>query len=106
LPSVLSQQVILTLIYSAGLRVGEVVRLKKKDIDPDRHVIHIRQGKGKKDRYTVLSHVAYELLTQYMVKESINVYLFPGEDGANSSITECSIQYMFEEPNEPPAFQN
>ncbi|MBD0380184.1 tyrosine-type recombinase/integrase [Paenibacillus sp. WST5] len=111
LPSVLSQhevmlilqtvtnlkhQVILTLIYSAGLRVGEVVKLRKKDIDPYRKVIHIRQGKGKKDRYTVLSRVAYELLTQYQAQEQIVDYLFPGEEGQSKPITERSVQYVFE----------
>jgi integrase/recombinase XerD len=50
----LKHRVILTLIYSAGLRVGEVVKLKRTDIDPSRKVIHIRQGKGKRSLYGVV----------------------------------------------------
>jgi integrase len=49
---------LLVLTYSAGLRVGEVVRLKVGDIDSNRMLIHVRQGKGRKDRYTILSEVA------------------------------------------------
>lgn len=81
LPSVLSQnevlgilqstknlkhRAILTLIYSAGLRVGEAIKLKIRDIDPSRKVIQIRQGKGKKDRYTVLSDTGFSLLQLYI----------------------------------------
>jgi site-specific recombinase XerD len=47
------------LVYSAGLRVGEVVKLRIDDIDSKRMLIHIRQGKGQKDRYTILSEVDY-----------------------------------------------
>ncbi|WP_411682410.1 tyrosine-type recombinase/integrase [Clostridium thailandense] len=47
----------LFLVYSAGLRVAEVVRLRSEDIDSKRMLIHVVQGKGKKDRYTlVLRH--------------------------------------------------
>ena len=56
---------ILFMVYSAGLRVGEVVRLKITDIDPDRMLIHIVQGKGKKDRYTTLSEIALTELRNY-----------------------------------------
>jgi integrase len=50
---------LLMLVYSAGLRVGEVVKLRIDDIDSKRMLIHIRQGKGQKDRYTILSEVDY-----------------------------------------------
>ena len=46
---------ILMLIYSGGLRVGEAVRIKIADIDSDRMLIHINEGKGKKDRYTLIT---------------------------------------------------
>ena len=46
---------IFTLIYSAGLRVGEILNLRVKDIDSDRMQIRIHQGKGQKDRYSILS---------------------------------------------------
>ena len=80
LPSVLSQnevvqilqatsnekhKTILFLIYSAGLRVGEVVRLKSEDIDSARMLIKVNKGKGAKDRYTLLSQFALEQLRKY-----------------------------------------
>ncbi|MGC8927845.1 MAG: tyrosine-type recombinase/integrase [Myxococcota bacterium] len=43
------------LVYSAGLRVGEVVKLRSEDIDDKRMLIHIKDVKGRKDRYTLLS---------------------------------------------------
>jgi len=49
----------LTLTYSAGLRISEVVRLKIEDIDSERMLIHVRQGKGRKARYTILSRGGY-----------------------------------------------
>lgn len=61
----IKHRLILTLIYSAGLRISEAARLKVHDVDAGRHTIHIRQAKGRKDRYTVLSQAANELLRQY-----------------------------------------
>jgi len=51
----LKHRTILILTYGAGLRASEVASLTVKDIDSDRSVIHIRQGKGNKDRYVKLS---------------------------------------------------
>lgn len=53
------------LVYSGGLRVGELVRLKPEDIDSERKMIHIRGGKGKKDRYTMLADVVLGVLREY-----------------------------------------
>ncbi len=52
---IIKHKAILMLIYSAGLRVGEVVKLKPEDIDSKRMLIHIKGSKGRKDRYTILS---------------------------------------------------
>ena len=51
----LKHKTMLMVIYSAGLRVGEVVRLKIEHIDSKRKLIYIKGGKGKKDRYTLLA---------------------------------------------------
>jgi integrase/recombinase XerD len=51
----LKHRLLLMLTYSAGLRMGEVINLKPLDIDSDRGLIHIKFGKGMKDRYTILS---------------------------------------------------
>jgi integrase/recombinase XerD len=61
----LKHRTILMIIYSAGLRISEVVALMVKDIDSERGVIHIRQGKGGKDRYVMLSPVMLNALRTY-----------------------------------------
>ena len=61
----LKHRTILMLAYGAGLRVGEAVRVRLSDIDRQRKVLRVSQGKGKKDRYTVLSPVLLEMLDRY-----------------------------------------
>jgi site-specific recombinase XerD len=74
----LKHKAILMLVYSAGLRVGEVVRLKTEDIDSNRKLIHIKGAKGRKDRYTLLSERALEILKQYLRKYRPEKWLFGG----------------------------
>lgn len=91
----LKHQALLYVAYSAGLRVGEVVRLKITDIDSARNVIHVRQSKGRKDRYTLLSGIALEVLRAYVKKDRPEDWLFPGgREGRH--ITERSVQKVFE----------
>lgn len=85
---------ILVLIYSAGLRVGEAVNLRLDDIDEDRMMIHIRQGKGKKDRYTVLSRSALEQIRNYVNVYKPTTWLFEGGYGKDH-ISERSVQKIF-----------
>lgn len=86
---------ILFLIYSAGLRVGETVRLQIKDIDTKRMLIKVRQGKGRKDRYTLLSEVALKQLKKYYLLYKPELWLFPGgKDG--SFLTERTVERIFE----------
>lgn len=86
---------ILYLVYSSGLRVGEVVRLKIKDIDSERMLIHVRQGKGRKDRYTLLSNVALNHLRVYVKKYNPTIWLFPSWNN-ESHLNERSVQKIFE----------
>jgi integrase len=67
-------------IYSAGLRVSEAVRLKPHHIEsaPSRMMIRVEQGKGKKDRYTVLSQKLLIDLRAYFRKYRPDTWLFPG----------------------------
>jgi site-specific recombinase XerD len=96
LPAVLSEQevteilnavenikhkAILMTIYSAGLRISEVINLKIKDIDSKRMQIRIEQGKGRKDRYTLLSLKALEILRNYFVEYKPKEWLFEGQKG-------------------------
>jgi integrase/recombinase XerD len=86
---------ILFLVYSAGLRVGEVVRLKLRDIDSDRMLIHVVQGKGRKDRYTTLSQVALDQLRKYYKLYKPEQWLFEGADG-KGHLTERTVQKVFQ----------
>ena len=67
------------LLYSAGLRVGEALRLRVADIDSERRVIHVRDGKGRKDRMVMLADVALLELRNYWRFERPHHWLFPGE---------------------------
>lgn len=71
-------RMILMTAYSAGLRVAETVDLKVTDLDSQRMVIRIVQGKRKKDRYTVLSPVLLDMLRHYWWAARPVSYLFPG----------------------------
>jgi len=66
------------LLYSAGLRVSEVVRLRPEDLDADRGMLRVRQGKGRKDRYTLLSPRALEAVRVYREAFPSKKWLFPG----------------------------
>jgi site-specific recombinase XerD len=56
-----THRLVLMLLYSGGLRVSELVRLRWQDLDAERGLIHVRGGKGRKDRYTLYSRRADEL---------------------------------------------
>ncbi|MFO0849955.1 MAG: site-specific integrase [Gemmataceae bacterium] len=66
--------------YAGGLRASEVVALRAADIDSRRMLIRVRQGKGRKDRYVMLSPVLLEALRAYWVRERPADWLFPGAD--------------------------
>lgn len=89
----LKHKAILSLIYGSGLRVGELIELKKTDIDSDRMVVHVRNAKGKKDRYTILSIKVLELLRSYYKQYKPNEYLFEGQKGGQ--YTTASSRQVF-----------
>lgn len=76
----LKHKAILTTLYSAGLRVGELTNLQVKDIDSTHMRIWVREGKGVKDRITVLSPLLLTLLRAYFKKYRPKTYLFEGGD--------------------------
>jgi site-specific recombinase XerD len=78
-PSYLKHKVLLSLTYSAGLRVSEIVRLKPGDVDRQRGTIHVRRAKGRKDRYTLLSEKALSLLDAYLRERPPGTWLFGGQ---------------------------
>ena len=76
----LKHRVLLKTAYSAGLRVSEVISLKPEHIesDPSRMLIRVEQGKGRKDRYTLLSKDLLGELRQYWRRYRPTKWLFPG----------------------------
>jgi integrase/recombinase XerD len=79
-PRLLKHRIVLTLIYSAGLRGREAINLKISDIDFERGTIHIRQSKYKKDRIVPLSRYMAQGLKAYLRAENPNVWLFNGKE--------------------------
>ena len=114
LPDILSQQeveqiikatrnikhrALLILIYGAGLRASEAGSLRVRDIDRDRRCIHVREGKGRKDRYVPLSPVMLQALQDYWKAcrsrdaKTDNPLIFPGERGAALSASSVGAIY-------------
>ena len=77
----LKHKSILTTIYSGGLRMGELLNLKIADIDAASMRIWVREGKGCKDRQTVLSPLLLSLLRHYYTQYRPQTYLFEGSPG-------------------------
>jgi site-specific recombinase XerD len=87
---------LLAFAYSAGLRMNELRLLKIADVDLSRNQIHIRHGKGKRDRYVVLSKLIAEKFDSYLKVVKPQVYLFEGQTPAQP-MGERSIQYIINE---------
>jgi integrase/recombinase XerD len=90
---------VLTITYSAGLRVGETAHLKVTDIDSKRMMVRVRQGKGGKDRYTILSKTALGCLREYWRAYRPKDWLFEGQK-EGSHICYTSIRNIFVEAKE------
>lgn len=93
-PQRLKQRVILALAYSAGLRVSEISNLKITDIDSDRMQIKIRNSKGNKDRYVILSNYILQGLKKYIASSKPKIYLFNGKLKA-TKLSHGAIQQSF-----------
>ena len=76
----LKHKMILTTIYACGLRVGELVNLKIEDIDGKRKTVHLKQGKGKKDRMVPVPNCLLEELRVYYKQYKPKKYLFEGRN--------------------------
>ena len=91
----LKYRAIFMVTYSAGLRVGEVVKLKESDFHRDRNLIHIKTAKGRKDRYTLLSAVAMNSLDDYLaIHKPEGKWLFPGRK-EGKHLTARSVEKTF-----------
>jgi len=79
-PRNIKHRALLGMVYGSGLRVSEAVTLKPHHIESDRMMVRIEQGKGHKDRYTVLSSLALERLKEHWRVDGPMDYLFYGRD--------------------------
>lgn len=86
----LKHRTLLTAAYAAGLRVSEATHLKVMDIDSQRMMLRVAQGKGQKDRYVMLSPRLLETLRLYWKAEHPRLWLFPG-DLPGQSITRGAV---------------
>lgn len=84
-------------LYSGGLRVSEVASLQADDVDSERGQIHVRQGKGRKDRYVMLSPVVLKALRDYVRVERPYHWLFPAGHRRDRHITTRTIQQEVKE---------
>ncbi|QHT70779.1 tyrosine-type recombinase/integrase [Rhodocytophaga rosea] len=95
-PRLLKHRVLLALIYSAGLRMQEVCRLEISDVDFDRMQIHIRQSKGRKDRYVPLSSLMKRGLLTYLSACKPHHYLFNGKE-YGSQLSRKGVQWLMQD---------
>ena len=83
----LKQKTMVTIMYSSGLRIGEVCRLRYEDVDRKCMRLHIARSKNRNDRYAILSHAALDLLTQYWFAcGRPRGFLFPKQRGEDRPI--------------------
>jgi len=90
----LKYKTIITIIYSAGLRISEASGLKLSDIDFNRKTIYIKNSKNKKERYTILADEAISILKQYINHYKPIEYLFYSKDIAKKISNDCIQKYF------------
>jgi integrase/recombinase XerD len=90
----LKHQCLMTFVYSAGLRLGEVINISLTDIQTDMNRVFVRKAKGQKDRCTILSPKLVEMLEKYKRIYQPTFWLFEGQTGGQYS--ERSVQKIFE----------
>lgn len=95
-PRLLKHRFLLAFAYSSGLRMNEIRHLKITDVDTDRMQIRVQQGKGKKDRYVILSKLIKKRLPNYLSELKPEVFLFEGQTPGHM-MGERSIQYVISE---------
>ena len=95
-PRLLKHKFLLAFAYAGGLRMNELRMLKISDVDLQRKQIHIRQGKGKRDRYVVLSNLLAQKFPIYLSQVKPQKYLFEGQTPSDP-MGERSIQYVINE---------
>lgn len=93
----IKHKAIISLLYSAGLRIGEAIQLKITDIDRERKQIFIKNAKGNKDRYAILSQKSLEILEIHIKKNNPIDYLFYSEQNVKAPIHTRTVQKVFKD---------
>lgn len=88
----LRDRVILTVLYSSGIRLGEVCRLRPDDVDSSRMLLRIRQGKGRKDRFAPLSPLALDLLREWWRATHPKDLFFPNKKDPSRPLSPATVQ--------------
>lgn len=98
-PKLLKHRLVLAMLYGCGLRCFELRNLQLKDVDFDRKMVHIRQGKGRKDRYVPLSGLQIRGLKKYFSAENPITWCFNGNDrkGNPSQLSAMGVQWIVRE---------
>jgi site-specific recombinase XerD len=86
----LKHKSIISLAFSTGMRVSEVINLKLKDVDSKRMIIHVKNAKGGKDRIVPLSKGVLDLLREYYLQFKPKTFLFNGQNSLQYSSTSCN----------------
>jgi len=90
----LKHRAMLMLMYSAGLRKSELLQMKPKSIDSERMVVNITQGKGRKDRLSILSPKTLEILRLYYQVERPKIYLFEPNGNPGMCISDRTLDHI------------
>lgn len=95
----LKHRLILALLYGCGLRRFELINIKLPDIDLERKMLHIREGKGRKDRYVPLGDHLVRGIQSYLKADPPYVWLFNGKtnDGKLQQFSETGVQWVIKE---------
>ncbi|MGM1056735.1 MAG: tyrosine-type recombinase/integrase [Bacteroidota bacterium] len=98
-PKLLKHRLVLAMLYGCGLRCFELRNLQLKDLDFDRKMLHIRQGKGRKDRYVPLSQMQIRGLKKYIAAENPSSWCFTGNDrkGNPVALSTTGVQWIVRE---------
>ncbi|MBS0619133.1 MAG: tyrosine-type recombinase/integrase [Spirochaetes bacterium] len=89
-------RLMISLLYSSGLRVSEVVKLRVRDVNIEGMQLTVRGGKGKKDRVSMLSEAQLELLHKFYDTKSAHEYVFVSGAAAGKALSVRSLQHVFE----------
>lgn len=99
-PRNIKHKAMIVLMYSAGLRLQEVLQMKPSAIDSERMRIHVSQGKGKKDRYTILSQKCLDILRVHFKINRPKVYLFEPNHRSEVPVSDSTLQHIVKQAAE------